>query len=166
MALRRFRIPRVFEANLLSLSVVFAGVAACSDTSGLGGPMEDASAPEAGQLDMGASDVLVEAQADTPQPIMDAPSDAPGDAPSDAPFDASMLDGSADAGLRACVQSVGEGGTIDLEYLDGGVVGTEVLFADGGAEVLLLDGGYGGTVVTNDAGMLWVEDAGPCDYFI
>jgi hypothetical protein len=166
MTIRRFRIPRAFEARMLSLSVVFAGVAACSDTSGAGGPVEDARAPEAeaGQLDTGASDALAETQADTTGP--DAPTDATGDAPSDAPFDVAMLDGSADAGLRACVQAVGEGGTIDLEYLDGGVVGTEVLFADGGAEVLLLDGGYGGTVVTNDAGMEWVEDAGPCDYFI
>ncbi len=94
-------------------------------------------------------------------------SDARAEAAGDGPADASPTDVSADAGPRLCVPSVDDAGIIDLSYLDGGLVGTAVLYADGGGEVFLLDGGYGGTVVTDaSTGMQYVEDAGPCDGFV
>ena len=82
--------------------------------------------------------------------------------------DASVADASDDGSqARMCLESIGgEGGTVSLTLVDGAPAGFEVHLPDGGAEVIDLDGGFGGTVVAGPGREMLVEMPGPCDILV
>jgi hypothetical protein len=164
---RRLHIPARLELSALSLSLVslLFATTTCSQ-GGSAGPVSDAG-PLSDTRDADGDVVIAEGSVDTSAPLLDSGPGVDAATPRDAtamdarPLDAQGADVAEDA-PRVCVQSVGEGGTIDLSYLDGAPAGSELFLADGATVIVQLDGAPGGQVVANEAGMEVVEMPGPC----